>query len=428
MIQVEAAHRLVRERTGGPLPGAWVSLLDLLGRVLAEDVVAPADVPPFDSSAMDGYAVQAADVEVPEVSLAILGEVAAGQAWGGAPLTRGQAVRIMTGAPIPPGADTIVPVEEARELDDRVVVLAPGRAGDHVRPAGHDVPAGQSALHCGDVLTPARIGLLAALGRPGAIVVNQARVAILCTGEELVDPVIDPGVDWPEAAAGDQAAPGGAIRAGGSCGAHRTERKLAPGQIWNSNAYGLYAQVLESGARPVYLGVCPDDRDQTLDRLRQALDQADVVVTTGGVSMGRHDHVGRALAELGEVLFTSVAQQPGKPLTFAMVDGKPVFALPGNPVSAALNFDLYVRPALKRLMGHPGGDRPRFRIPLAEPLGKRPGRAFYVRARFEGSVARPTGAQGSARWLSLADADGVLLIPEDAGDLPAGTEVEAIRL
>ncbi len=420
MIPVEDAHRVVRERTGGSLPGSWVTLPDLLGRVLAEDVVAPADVPPFDSSAMDGYAVQSADVTVPEVSLALLGEVAAGQTWSGAPLTRGQAVRIMTGAPIPPGADAIVPVEDAREDQDRVIVLAAGRSGNFVRPAGHDVPAGQRVLLCGDVLTPARIGLLAALGRSGARVVNQARVAILCTGEELVDPLA-PSSEGPEEARRT-------LLPDGASGADRPERKLEPGQIWNSNAYGLYAQVLESGAHPVYLGVCPDDRDQTLDRLRQALDQADLVVTTGGVSMGRHDHVGPALAELGEVLFTSVAQQPGKPLTFAIVGGKPVFALPGNPVSAALNFDLYVRPAIKRMMGHPGGDRPRFRIQLAEPLSKQPGRAFYMRARFEDSVARPTGPQGSARWQSLADADGVLLIPEDAGDLPAGTEVEAIRL
>ena len=420
MIPVEDAHRLVRERTGAPLPGSWVSLLDLLGRVLAEDVIAPADLPPFDSSAMDGYAVQAADVTVPGSSLAILGEVAAGQVWSGAPLRRGEAVRIMTGAPIPPGATAVVPVEDARELEGRVIVLAPGRSGDHVRPAGNDVPAGCRVLRCGDVLTPARIGLLAALGRSGASVVNQARVAIMCTGEELLDPL--------EAAAGSPETAGREIREGASARADRTARALAPGQIWNSNAYGLQAQVLESGARPWYLGVCPDDLDQTRDRLRRALDQADVLVTTGGVSMGRHDHVGQALAELGEVLFTSVAQQPGKPLTFAVVRGKPVFALPGNPVSAALSFDLYVRPALRRMMGHQGGDRPRFWLSLAEPLSKRPGRAFYVRARFEGAVARPTGAQGSARWQSLADADGVLLIPEDAGDLPAGTEVEAIRL
>ncbi|MBU6427844.1 MAG: cyclic pyranopterin monophosphate synthase MoaC [Cyanobacteria bacterium REEB65] len=396
MIPVEDAHQIVRERTSGPLDAEFVALQDLLGRVLAEDLAAAQDIPPFPNSAMDGYAVRSADCRAPGVALEVIGEVAAGSPWRGPALAPGEALRIMTGAPIPPGADGVVKVEDTSEGGGVVAVCAPCRAGDHVRPAGDDVRAGAIVLRRGVALTPARIGLIAALGLPGARAFRRPRVAILCTGEELVDP-----------AAG---------------------AALAEGQIWNSNAYGLHAQILEAEAVPLNLGICPDDYETTVARILQALGSADVVLTSGGVSMGRHDHVGKALAAIGEVHFTAVAQQPGKPLTFATMGGKPIFGLPGNPVSTALNFELFVRPALRRLQGHAGGDRPRMGVRLAESIAKRPGKTFYVRATLSGDRAVPTGPQGSARWQSLADADALLILAADAGDLVAGSVVDAIRL
>lgn len=399
MISTARAHLIVRERVRAPLPPEWAPLPDLLGRVLAEDVIAREDIPRFANSAMDGYAVRAADVALEGVRLDVIGEVAAGAAWTGPHLATGQALRIMTGAPIPAGADAIVRVEDTEESDGKVRIRAIARPGDHVRAAGHDIQAGSLALRAGVVLTPARIGLLAALGRSGAQGIRRPRVAILCTGEEIVDP----------------------MRAGADLG-------LGPGQIWNSNAYGLHAQVLDCGAIPVPLGVCPDDYAATLERLREAIAAADVVLTSGGVSMGRHDHVGTALAELGEVLFTSVAQQPGKPLTFALAGGKPVFALPGNPVSTAVNFELYARPALLRLAGHSDGDRPTLPVLLDEAVDAHPQKTLYIRVRLDGDRATPTGPQGSARWQSLAEADALIVVPPGTGTLEPGTEVRAIRL
>ena len=392
MISVAEAHRLIREGLT-PLDAEPTSLEAMLGRVLAEQLFAGDDLPPFANSAMDGFAVRSVDAATAPVRLAIVGEVSSGRVWERS-LDQGQALRIMTGAPIPPGADAVVKVEDTKESDDHVDLEVVANAGDHIRPIGEDLRKGALVLEAGTVLTPVRVGMVAALGCSMVLTVRPPRVAILSTGDELVDP----------------------------------GKPLGPGQIRNSNAYGLFAYVLASGAIPIPLGVCPDDYDRTLERLEAALDVADVVITSGGVSMGRYDHVGKALAALGEVKFTRVAQQPGKPLTFAMAAGKPVFGLPGNPVSTMVNFEIFVRPALRLLMGHVELDRPRERVRLGETITKSAGKAFHARVVVADGVARLTGPQGSGMWNSLGRADALALLPAEADELTAGAEVEIIRL
>lgn len=386
------AQRIIRSDLG-VLPAESAPLHLLLGRVLAEPVTVKEDLPPFANSAMDGYAIRAADVTQLPASLRVVAEVASGQDRQET-LAPGEAVRIMTGAPIPPGADAVVKVEDTSEREGLVEIRAAAAVGNHVRPAGEDFKKGEVALAPGTVLTPARIGVLAAVGRTSALAIRPARVAILATGNELVEP----------------------------------DEPLARGKIRNSNLYGLCAQVQEAGAVPVPLGICPDDFDHTVERIEAALDLADVLITSGGVSMGLYDHVGKALARLGEVAFTGVAQMPGKPITFARVFGKPVFGLPGNPVSTHLNFEFYVRPALRLLMGHEDVDRPRIRVPLGEPFSQKPGKVFYARVYLREGRAFLTGPQGSSLWQSLARADGIAIIPEGKAVLPPGIEVDYLPL
>ncbi|MBM3266516.1 MAG: molybdopterin molybdotransferase MoeA [Candidatus Sericytochromatia bacterium] len=393
LILPAEAQRIVRADLG-VLPAEPTRLHDLCGRVLAEPIGAAEDLPPFYNSAMDGYAVRSQDAGAVPVSLRVVGQVASGALWD-RPLAAGEALRIMTGAPMPPGADAVVRVEDTGEAQGLVEIRAAATPGDNVRPAGEDYRRGDEALSPGTVLTPVRVGVLAALGRTSALAIRPARVAILATGNELIEP----------------------------------GEPLAPGKVRNSNAYGLYAQVLEAGAVPVPLGVCGDDFDRTLERVEAALEIADVLVTSGGVSMGRHDHVGRVLARLGEVFFTAVAQMPGKPLTFARVFGKPAFGLPGNPVSTLVNFELYVRPVLRLLMGHEQPDRPRQRLPLGEPITRKPaGKALYARVTLRDGKLWLTGPQGSGLWQSLAKADGLAIVPVEDGPPAAGTVLEFVPL
>ncbi len=392
LISPAEAQRIVRAELG-VLPAEPTDLTRLCGRILAEPVAAAEDLPAFTNSAMDGYAVRAADTASAPVSLRVVGEVASGVMWEGL-LGPGEALRIMTGAPMPPGADAVVRVEDTSEAGDVVEIRVGVQPGDNVRPAGEDFKAGDPALEPGTLLTPLRVGAIAALGRTSVLAIRPARVAILTTGNELIEP----------------------------------GETLVRGKVRNSNAYGLYAQVLEAGAVPVPLGVCADDFERTLERLEAALDLADVLVTSGGVSMGRHDHVGKAFARLGEVAFTAVAQMPGKPLTFARLMGKPVFGLPGNPASTLVNFELYVRPVLRLLMGHERPDRPRQRLPLGEAVTPPRGRAFYPRVVLRDGKVWLTGPQGSGLWQSLARADGLAIIPADTGPLAAGTEVDYLQL
>src|SRR5215212_5858628 len=332
LIDIAAAREIVLGRMR-PLAPERVALADALGRVLAEDVESTENMPPFDSSALDGYVV--GDLEGGD--LPVVGESRAGAPASGALQAR-QAMRISTGAAVPEGGVAVVGVERAEAANGR---------------AGEDVPAGERVLSAGDDLGPAELGALAALGRADALCGAQPRVAVLTTGDELVEPGAGP---------------------------------LRPGQIRNSNAYALAAQAQRAGARVVAREIVRDDRAHTTETLGRALEAADVVVVSGGVSVGPHDHVKPALAELGvEQHFWRVALKPGKPTWFGTRGDKVVFGLPGNPVSAIVTFHLFARPALRRLQGGEAHDtRAQARIDVAYP--REPGRDQVLRVRLH---ARP---------------------------------------
>ena len=377
-----------------------VPLAAALGRVLAETVVAGRDLPPLDNSSMDGYALRAADVaaasEAGPVRLTLLGEVPAGTVAGRA-VGPGEAYRILTGAPMPPEADTVIPQEDARREGERVVVSRPVAPGEFVRPRGEDIRAGEVVLEPGAALTPAALGVLAALGRPIASVFQRPRVAILSTGDELVD--LD-------------AAPG-------------------PGQIANSNTYTLSGQVREAGGVPVALGIARDAREDLEEHFSWGLG-ADMLVSSAGVSVGDRDLVREVMEKLGaELDFWKVSMRPGKPLTFGRIGGRPFFGLPGNPVSSMVTFELFVRPALRRMGGHTWLFRPRVRALMLEPLDNPGPRRGYLRVRLEEDGdrlgARPTGAQGSGILRSMLLADGLAVVPPDTR-LESGDPVEVILL
>lgn len=398
MVTVEEARRLIAAHVS-PVAAETTPILQALGRIVASPLVAPMALPPFDNSAMDGFAVRTADLAGAAgmaVMLPVVGTVAAG-ARQVPPLPSGRAMRIMTGAPLPAGADAVVPWEEANEADGLVALPTRVAAGQHVRREGEDIQRGSRVLEPGQPLNAPRIALLAALGRATAIVYAPLRVAIVSTGNELVEPGLP----------------------------------LAAGQIYDSNAYALIAAVAEAGGQPLRVKAAGDDPDEVKRALAKAL-CCDVVITTGGVSKGDFDHVGDTLASLGRVHFREVAQQPGKPFTFATVRGKPVFALPGNPVAAGVCFEVFIRPALRRMMGHSSQERPRVLAVAAEPFEKRLGRETFLRAKIakNGPVyhARLAGPQGSAMMGSLAAANALMVVPADSRGFRAGDLVETILL
>jgi molybdopterin molybdotransferase len=381
-------------------------LLEAAGRVLAETVAADRDIPPLTNAAMDGYAVRGADlVEVP-ARLRVVGEVAAGYVPELAVQT-GQAVRIMTGAPLPAGADTVVRFEDTcpstgpgRSRDDEwVEVLEAIPTGKNVRQAGEDVRADQVVLQPGQVLRPQEIGMLAALGRVEVVVVRRPRVAILATGDEVVPP--------------DQA-PG-------------------PGQIRDANSYTVAAQVQAYGGVPLLLGVARDQEERVRRGMREALaKQADFIITSGGVSVGDFDLVKQVLAAEGEMHFWSLNMKPGRPLAFGVIGGVPLLGLPGNPVAAMISTELFGRPALLKMQGFTDWSRPTVRARLTHPIARKDGRRHYLRVRLQeteaGYEAALTGDQGSGILNSLVQADGLAVIPEDRDHLPAGAEVEVVLL
>lgn len=372
-----------------------------LHRVTAHPILAPLSLPPFDNSAMDGYALFAADTAEaqPEspVRIPVLATVAAGD-LPVTPLPPLSATRIMTGAPLPQQADTVLRLEDAVEEAGVLLVRHAVPIGDHVRHAGEDIHAGERVLQAGEVLTPAKLGLLAGLGLAGVTVYRKPRVAILTTGNELVEP--------------------------------GETREI--GQIYNSNQYAMWAALEAAGAEPVMLGTARDEKEATEQLLEAALG-CDAVVTSGGVSQGDFDWVGRALERMGKVHFTQVAQRPGKPLTFATVRGKPVFGLPGNPAATLVAMEVYVRPAIRRMLGYRQPERRRFQAVLAEPLSAPKGREQYLRAWVDydpetGFQARLTGGQGSGNLKSLASANALIIVPADSGPLAEGDRVEILLL
>jgi molybdopterin molybdotransferase len=388
------------------LPAEPRPILECLDRVLAEDVMADRDVPPLANSAMDGYALRAADLEgataEAPVRLDVIAELPAGKVYAGL-VGPGQAVRIMTGAPIPGGADTVVRFEDVAESgsagDRQVLISRPVRRGSNVRQAGEDVRAGQVVLPKGTRLRPQEIGMLASVGRVEAMVYRRPRVAILGTGDELVS-------------AGEQ--PG-------------------PGQIRDINSYACAAQALRAGATPILLGIAADRRDPLAAGIRRGLEAgADLFITSGGVSVGDFDLVKRVLATEGQIDFWWVNMKPGKPLAFGSVGGVPLLGLPGNPVAAMISFDLFARPALRKMQGFTDWTWPELTARLASAIERKDGRRHYLRVRLhrteDGWQADLTGDQGSGILNSMVQADGLAVIPEQAERLPAGAQVRVLLL
>ncbi len=386
-----------------PLPPGEVPLGDALGCVLAEDVRAGEDLPPFANSAMDGFAVRSADLggagDAAPVRLRVAGEVFAGT--GRLPAVEpGTAVRIMTGGALPPGADAVVPVERAAVEGDAVLVRLAAASGAFVREAGEDVRAGTVVLERGTVVGPAAVGMLASVGRRAVPVHPRPRVSVVSTGDELVDP-------------GDP---------------------RGPGQIRDSNSWLLVAQARAAGTDAFRCGRLRDDPDALRRGFALAAAEGDFVLTSGGVSVGDRDYTKRVLAELGDVEAWRVAMQPGMPQAFGRAAGTWLFGLPGNPVSCFVVFEVLVRPALRRLAGHPPDrlDRPRVVATLGEPVRSPKGRVSFLRVRLEvgGDVLRATltGAQGSGVLSSCVAADGLAVIPEEVDGLPAGTPVQVVLL
>jgi molybdopterin molybdotransferase len=393
----EAQNRILA--TVPRLPEATVALADALGLVTAEDLAATEPIPPFANTGVDGYAVRAADTAgaTPEspVRLRVVDELPAGKAPT-VPVGPGEAIRIMTGAPMPPGADAVVMVEDTSEQDGIVDIQKGARAGENVQPAGHDLERGQVVLRAGSRLGPPEIGMLASVGKVRVPVYPRPKVAVLATGDELVEPHEEP--------------PDGALR--------------------DSNRFALMAAAREAGAEVVWQAHGRDERD-VLERLvREALDRADVLITSGGVSMGTRDLIKPLLAELGEVHFGRIAFKPGKPLTFVTIGEKLAFGLPGYPVSSLVTFEVFVRPALLKLQGLARVRRPRVRVYLEHELQPDRGRLEYQRAvvRWESDrlVASSTGLQSSSRLLSMIGANALLEIQPGTDPVQAGTAVPAL--
>lgn len=379
LLSVESAQELILQSVKPFSETITVSLLDAAGRALAQDIASPVDVPPFDNAAMDGYAVIAEDVRgaAPDspVHLRVVGSVNAGEVADFA-IQHGEAARIMTGAPTPRGADAIVKLEDTESQGAEVGVQAPARVGQHIRRRGEAVAKGETVLRKGQTLGAGELLVLAAIGVGEVSVVRPAKVCLLTTGDELVEP----------------------------------GQPLPPGKIYNSNRYALSAQIRETAAQLEYLHL-PDDPVAIREGLKWA--QAfDMVVTAGGVSVGDYDFVRQVVEELGELSFWRVAVKPGKPLAFGRVGQALFMGLPGNPVSAMVTFELFVRPALRKMMGHRQLFRPRVQAVLEHNLGTIGDRREYIRARLrwaEGQwVVRSTGAQESAMVASMVGANGLI--------------------
>jgi len=404
VISVEEALDRILSRVA-VLGDERVALTRALHRVLADDVESPRDMPPWPASSMDGYALRSGDTRaaaaLSPARLALAGRVPAG-AMAERPLRPGEAFRIFTGAPLPEGADAVIPQEDVTAEGGILLVPRPVADGDFVRPRGEDMKRGDRVLERGRILSAADIGMLAAVGRTPVGVVRRPRVGILSTGDELVD-------------------------LGG---------RIGPGQIPNSNSYSLIAQVIEAGAVPVSLGIARDRLEDIEARLRLGIG-CDLLISSAGVSVGEHDFVKAALERLGaEQHLWLVDMRPGKPIAFSTIpqDGKgalAVFALPGNPVSAMVTFEVFVRPAILRMAGHGRLHRPTITARALAPIANRDRRRGYLRVTLtpadDGYGARLTGTQSSGVLRSMVAADGLAVVPGET-TVQTGQPVKVIVL
>jgi molybdopterin molybdotransferase len=389
-------HQAVVQALLPALPEERVPLAEAHGRVLARDVVAQVPLPGFDNSAMDGYAGRWAELAGPggaPVRLPVAEDIPAGRSDVVA-LAPGTVHRIMTGAPLPPGADVVVPVELTDGGTDVVEIRERPAAGSHLRGAGEDITAGTVALSAGAPLGAAQLGLAAAVGATELTVRRRPRVLVLSTGSELV-------------------APG---------------QPLVRGQIYESNSMLLAAAVEEAGGIPRRLHFVPDDVDQFLATVRAEVASADLLITSGGVSAGAYEVVKDAFRTLGTVEFGKVAMQPGGPQGAGTVDGVPVITLPGNPVSAFVSFEVFVRPALRRALGHAFPDRLRAPARLAGPLRSPAGKRQFLRGRYDGGEVSQVGGPGSHLVAHLARANCLVVVPEHVTELPAGAQVDVVLI
>lgn len=407
-LSVNEALTLILSRFS-VLPAERIPLLEALGRVLAEPVMARESLPPFANSSMDGYALRAADISLAAsdspVYLRVVADIAAGTS-NAIEIVPGAAARIMTGAPLPPGADAVVPVEStdepwrdaSRGLPERIAIFRAVGVGDYVRYPGEDIGAGAEVLAEGHALRPQEVGVLASLGVAEVAVIRRPRVGILATGNELV-PV---------------------------------EAELSPGKIRNSNSYAQAAQILALGGQPVMLGVAEDTQEDVRDKLDAAVARGlDLLVSSAGVSVGAYDVVKAVLDQGGDVAFWRVRMRPGKPLAFGAYRGIPYIGLPGNPVSAMVSFERFARPAILKMGGHQRVDRPSVSATLVEDV-RSDGRESYLRAIItkdeRGYVATTTGSQGSHIMTSLVKANALLIVPEGVTEISAGTTLTALMI
>jgi molybdopterin molybdotransferase len=388
---VDVARERVLERVAA-LETVEVPLTDAVGLVVAREITAPHPMPRFDNSAMDGYALRSADAGTAPSELRLAGEIRAGD-HSEEELEPGTVVKIMTGAALPPGADAVIEVEETSEKDAAIVVRASVEAGRNVRPAGDDFAEGALLIERGVEIGSGEAALLASIGNTPVAVHRRPRVAVLITGDELVDPDVEPG----------------------------------PGQIRDSNSVALRTLIDENGGELVLLERVPDTFDDHVSAFERAAENSDVIVSSGGVAVGDFDFVKDAVERLGAIDLWRVAMQPGKPVVLGDVRGVPFLGLPGNPVSVHVSFEQFVRPALRKMRGCSTLTRPTVTATLAEELRKRPGRLHFVRVRLsrrdDGWVATPTGPQGSHVQTSLVDCHGVARFGKTEESLPEGSEV-----
>ena len=387
------ARKIILEKVT-PLGPEKVNLIESLGRVLAGDIVAGRSLPPWDNSAMDGFAVRARDVqkagEYNPVGLRVIGDLPAGKKWKGK-VRGGEAVRIMTGAPIPAGADAVARVEITREINrELILVLSPVQPGNDLRRAGEDVPAGSVVLKAGTEIRPAEIGILAALNHSLISVYQRPRVSILATGDEI--------------------SPVGKI--------------VREDRIVSSNSYSLSAQVIEAGGIPQDLGIARDNRKEIRDRLSRGL-KADLAITSAGVSVGEYDFVKEVYRELKvKIIFQRLKTRPGQPLVFGKIGARPVFGLPGNPVSSMICFEEFIRPLIRKMTGRRNIFRSEILARAGEVLEKSSRQTHFLRCRLYRKQGKwwgeTTGPQGSGILSSMVKADGIMIFPEGQEKIEKG--------